>query len=95
MYIIHVMLGVCVLNRQYDVRLDLEEVLYAYTIKRHNLGKYCFVSNSRSLQLVTNLPDTSKNKPQSNVLMFGAWGYAKDPMLQEFKINADPDSSLV
>ena len=95
MYIIHVLLGVCVLNRQYDVRLDLEEVLYAYTIKRHNLGKYYFVFDSRSLQLVTNLPDTSKNKPQGNVLMLGAWGYAKDPMLQEFQINADPDSSLV
>ena len=37
--IIRVLLGVCVLNRQYDVHLGLEEVLYAYTIKRHNLGK--------------------------------------------------------
>ena len=28
-----------VLNRKYDLRLGLEEVLYAYTIKGHNLGK--------------------------------------------------------
>ena len=37
--IILVLLGVCVLNCQYDVRLGLEDVLYAYTIKRHKLGK--------------------------------------------------------
>ena len=37
--IIRVLLGVCVLNRQYGVRLGLEEVLYAYTIKKHNFGK--------------------------------------------------------
>ena len=61
--IIRVLLGVCVLNCKYDVCLGLEEVLYAYTIKRHNLMKYYFVADSNSLQLVMNLPNTSKNKP--------------------------------
>ena len=67
-----VLLGVCVLNHQYDVCLGLEEVLYAYAIKRHNPKKYYFDADSKSLQLVTNLHDTSKNKPQGNVLMFSA-----------------------
>ena len=31
--IIRVLLGVCVLNRSYEMHLDLEEVLYAYSIK--------------------------------------------------------------
>ena len=31
--IIHVLLGLHVLNRQYGVRLGLEDVLYVYTIK--------------------------------------------------------------
>ena len=31
--IMRVLLGVCVLNRKYEVRLGLEEVLYAYSIK--------------------------------------------------------------
>ena len=61
--IIHFLLGVCVLNCQYGVRLGLEEVLYAYTMKRHNLGKYYCVVDAKSLQLVTNLLDTNKNKP--------------------------------
>ena len=36
---IRVLLGVCLLNLKYDVRLGLEEVFYAYIIKQHiNLG---------------------------------------------------------
>ena len=70
--IICVLLGVCVLNRKYDVCLGLEEVLYEYSIKRHKLGRYYLVVDAKSLQLVTNLPNTSKDKPQGNVLLFGA-----------------------
>ena len=81
MNIIRVMLGVCILNQQSNVRIGLEEILYAYSIKQHNLGKYYFVADFKLLQLVTNLLDTSKNKPQGNVLLLGAWGCAKDPML--------------
>ena len=79
--IIHVMLGVCVLNKKYEVRLGLEEVLYSYSLKHHNLGRYSLVADNKALQLVTNLPATNKNKPQGNVLLFGAWGCAYDPKL--------------
>ena len=64
-------------NLQHGVHLGLEEVLYAYTIKQHNLEKYYFVADSKSLQLMMNLIDTSKNKPYGNVLWFDAWGCAK------------------
>ena len=60
------------LNRRYDICLGLEEVLYAYTINQHNLRKYYFVANAKSLQLVMNLPDNNSNKPQGNVLLFSA-----------------------
>ena len=63
------------------MHLGLEEVFYVYTIKRHNIEKYYFVADSKSLQLVKNLPDIRKSKSQGNVLLFGAWGCAKDPML--------------
>ena len=69
---IRVILGVRVLNRKYEMRLVLEDVLYAYSIKQHNLEKYYFVVDSKLLQLVTNLPITSKSKPQGNVLLFSA-----------------------
>ena len=81
MKIIIVLLGVCVLNRKYKLHFGFEEVLYAYSFKRHNLGRYYLVSDVKSLQLVTNSPTTSKNKPQGNVLLFKAWGCARDPML--------------
>ena len=68
---IRVFSRVCVLNRKDDVRLGLEEVFYAYTIKRHKFRRYYLVADAKSLQLVTNLPNTSKNEPQGNVLLFG------------------------
>ena len=80
MNIIHILLRVCVLNCQYGVPLGLEEVLDSYTINRHNLRKYYFVADSKSLQLGTNLPDTNRNKPYRNILIFDAWGCSKDPI---------------
>ena len=62
MNIVRVLLGVSMLNRKHGLYLGLEEVLYTYPFKRHNLGKYYFVANAKSLQLVTNLPNTN-NKP--------------------------------
>ena len=94
--IICVLLGVSVLNRKYEVCLGLKEVLYAYSLKRQNLGRYYLVVDAKLLQLVTNyLPTTSKNKPKGNVLLFVAWGCVKDPMLREFLVNTDPNSGLV
>ena len=42
------------------IRLGLEEVLYAYTIKRLNLGKYYLVAYAKLLKLMMNLPNTNK-----------------------------------
>ena len=94
MNIIRVLLGVCVLNRKYEVRLGLEEVIYTYSLKRHNLGRYNLIVEDKLVQLVTNLPTTSKNKPRGNVLLFGIGGYARDPVLIEFQVNSDPDVGL-
>ena len=74
--------------------LGLEEVLYTYSLKRHNLGRYYFVFEDKSLQLVTNLTITSKKKTQCNVLLFGTWGCARDPMLRELQVNSDPDVGM-
>ena len=82
------------LNRKYELCLGLEEVLYAYTLKWHNLEKYYLVADVKLLHLVTNFPTTSKNKPQGNVLFFEAWGCVRDPMLREFSVNTDPDAGL-
>ena len=66
------------------MHLGLEEDLYAYTIKRHNLRKYYFVVNFKLLQLVTYFPDIRKNKPQGNILLFGAWGLCEGPHAPRF-----------
>ena len=51
-----------------------------------------FVVDLKLLQLVTGT--TSKNKPQGNMLLFKAWGCARDPMLREFLVNTDPKAGL-
>ena len=61
MNVIRVLLGVCMLNRRFYIHLGLDIVLYAYTIKRHSSGKYCFVVEAKLLQIVVNFPNTSKN----------------------------------
>ena len=86
MNIIIVLLGVCVLNNRLGLNLGLEEVLFAYSFKRHKLNRYYLVDNAQPLHLVTNLPNTSKIKPQGNVLVFGPWDYARDPMLRKFLV---------
>ena len=95
MNIIRVLLGGCVLNCKYEERLGLEEVLYAYSIKRHKLGRYYLVTDAKSLQLVMNFSNTSKSKPQGNVLLLDIWGSENDLVLREFRVNADPDSGMV
>ena len=77
---LRVLPGVSVLNRKHELHLGSEEVLYAYSFKWHNLGKYYLVVDAKLLHLVTNLSNISKNMPQGNVLLFGAWGCTKDPM---------------
>ena len=54
------------------LHLGLEEVIYAYFFKWYNIGKYYLVDDAKPLHLVTNLLNTSKNKPQGNVLLLGA-----------------------
>ena len=81
------------LNKKLGHMLGLEEVLYAYSFKQHKFGRYYLVADAQPLHLMTNLSYTSKNKPQGNVLVFGAWGCAKDPVLREFPIPSSPSIS--
>ena len=85
--IVRVLLGVSMLNRKLVLHLGLEEVLYAYSLKWHNLEKYYLVVDAKSLKLVTN---TRKNKSQSNLLLCGAWGCTKGLMLRVFPVNTNP-----
>ena len=71
------------------VHVNIIQVLLGMCIL-NKLDWYYLVADAQPLHLVTNLPNTSKNKTQGNVLVFGAWGYAKDPMLREFPVPSLP-----
>ena len=40
--IIRLLLGVAVMNGLHGIHIELKDILYVYTLKRHNLGKYYF-----------------------------------------------------
>ena len=51
------------------------------------------MAGAKPLQLLVNFPDPSKNKSQGNVMIVGAWGYSKNPMLWDLEINLDLEPS--
>ena len=57
--IIRVLLGVCVLNKRLSLRLGLEEVMFAYSFKRHKLDRYYLVDNCLVIGIATK--DSSKS----------------------------------
>ena len=58
--IICVLVGIYILNFMHDMDLDLNEVLFIYSLKLLVKGKFSLYSNSRSLQLVMGFPQQTR-----------------------------------
>ena len=84
---ISLLMRVAVLNFVHRLNLSLEEILFLHNMKRVEEGKFFFISNKSSLQLVLSLPNTYKGYPPGNVLVKGSWGYRDDPDLSFYPIN--------
>ena len=72
--IIHVLMGIFILNFIHEMDLDLEEVLFICPLKLSVRGKFLFCVDSCSLQLVMGLPKMNKGVVQGNVVMSRNWG---------------------
>ena len=66
-------MGCSILSMLYNLDLSLLEVLFIYSIKKAKTNIFSFVACLPSLQLVTNLPDSTKEAAKGHVLVKGSW----------------------
>lgn len=77
---IRVLMGCSILSMLFNLDLSLLEVLFVYSIKKVKSNIFSFVASLPSLQLVTNLPDSTKRAAKGQVLVKGVWtGLAEHP----------------
>ena len=68
---VRVLMGCSILSMLFNLDLSLLEVLFIYSIKKGKNDIYSFVASLPSLQLVTNLPDSTKGAARGHVLVKG------------------------
>ena len=77
---VRVLMGCSILNMLFNLDLSLLEVLFIYSIKKLKTDIFSFVACLPSMQLVTNLPDSTKGAAKRHVLVKGVWaGLAVHP----------------
>ena len=77
---VRVLMGCSILSMLFNLDLSLLEVLFIYSIKKVKNDIFSFVASLPSLQLVTNLPDSTKGAAKGHVLVKGLWvGLAVHP----------------
>ena len=77
---VRVLMGCSIMGMLFNLDLSLLEVLFVYSIKKAKTDIFSFVACLLSLQLVTNLPDSTKGAAKGHVLVKGFWaGLAVHP----------------
>ena len=75
---VRVLMGCSILNMLFNLDLSLLEVLFIYSIKKLKTDIFSFVACLPSMQLVTNLPDSTKGAAKGHVLVKGVWAVHPD-----------------
>ena len=77
---VRVLMGCSILSMLFNLDLSLLEVPFIYSIKKVKNDIFSFVASLPSLQLVTSLPDSTKEAAKGHVLVKGLWaGLAVHP----------------
>ena len=77
---VRVLMRCNILSMLFNLDLSLLEILFIYSIKKAKNDIFSFVACLPSLQLVTNLPDSTKGATKGHVLVKGLWaGLAVHP----------------
>ncbi|RVW56836.1 hypothetical protein CK203_078539 [Vitis vinifera] len=64
-------MGCSILSMLFNLDLSLLEVLFIYSIKKGKTDLFSLAARLSSLQLVTNLPDSTKRRAKGHVLVRG------------------------
>ncbi|RVW31643.1 hypothetical protein CK203_092707 [Vitis vinifera] len=68
---VRVLMGCSILNMLFNLNLSLLEVLFIYSLKKGKNDIFSMVAHLPSLQLVTELPDSTKGGAKGHVLVWG------------------------
>ena len=70
---VRVLMGCSILNMVFNLDLSLLEVLFVYSLKKGKNDIFSMAAHLPSLQLVTELSDSTKGGAKGHVLVWGAW----------------------
>ena len=71
--IVRVLMGCSVLSLFFNLDLSLLEVLFVYSLKKGKNDIFSMAAHLPSLQLVSELPDSTNGGAKGHVLVRGAW----------------------
>ena len=71
--IVRVLMGCSIINMLFSLDLSLLEVLFVYSLKKGKNGIFSMAAHLPYLQLVTELPDSTKGGAKGYVVVRGAW----------------------
>ena len=71
--IVRVLMGCSILNMLFNLGLSLLEVLFVYSLKKGKNDIFSMAAHLPSLQLVTELPDSTKGGAKGYVVVRGVW----------------------
>ena len=71
--IVRVLMGCNIINMLYNLDLSLLEVLFVYSLKKGKNDIFSMSAHLPFLQLVTELPDSTKGGAKGHVMVRGAW----------------------
>ena len=66
-------MGCSIINMLFNLDLTLLEVLFVYSLKKGKNDIFSMSAHLPSLQLVTELPDSTKGGAKGHVVVRGAW----------------------
>ena len=78
--IVRVLMGCSIINMLYNLDLTMLEVFFVYSLKKAKTDIFSMSAHLPSLQLVTELPDSTKGVAKGHVAVRGGWaGFSGRP----------------
>ena len=78
--IVRVLMGCSIINMLFNLDLTLLKVLFVYSLKKGKNDIFSMSAHLPSLQLVTELPDSTKGGARGHVVVRGTWaGFLERP----------------
>ena len=77
--IIRVLMGCSIINMLCNLDLTMLEVFFVYSLKKAKTDIFSLSAHLPSLQLVTELPDSTKEGAKGRVMVRGAWAGSRHP----------------